>query len=351
MLAATARKHLNSLDWRAYAVALASIAGAFVLGMATFQFKADESVPALFLLAAVAVSGWYGGLRPALFATLLGALSLDWFFEPRPYTLEVTDFDTVLGLAAFLVVAGLLGSLNDRLRSARLRAEKAVRAREELLETVSHDLRTPLTTIKMSLSTLWNEGVPLPNPDRQKLIASAESEVDRLVRLVNGTLTLLRIEHGIVPNFEWNALAEVASAVLDRCTPLLGERPVQFCVSDTLPLARFDAILLDQALTALLENVAAHTPPDVPVAVEGTFEHGDLRLAVSDGGPGIPRDDRERVFVKYERLDQRGPGIGLGLAIVRGAIAAQGGQVRVEDSPLGGARFVLSLPVRQAAYA
>jgi two-component system sensor histidine kinase KdpD len=342
-------KDIERRTWSAYGLALASCWVAWLVGQAVFLVRPDEGVAALFFIAAVAVSGWHGGRGPALFATALGALALDWFFEPTPYTLEVTDVRTLLGLAAFLAVAGLLGSLNARLRQALLRAEKAVRAREELLETVSHDLRTPLTTIKMSLSTLRNEGVPLPNDTRQKLIASSEAEVERLVRLVTGTLTLLRIEHGIVPNDEWNALAEVASAVLDRCVPLLGTRPVSFNVSDTLPLARFDAILLDQALTALLENVAAHTPPDVPVAVEGDFDRGQLQLAVSDGGPGIPREERDRVFTKYERLDHRGPGIGLGLAIVKGAMAAQGGQARVEDSPLGGARFVLTLPVRQEA--
>jgi two-component system sensor histidine kinase KdpD len=175
---------------------------------------------------------------------------------------------------------------------------------------------------------------------------ATEEEVDRLVRLVTGTLTLLRLEHGVVPTYEWNALAEIASAVLDRCTPLLGDRPVEFNVPDTLPLVRFDAILLDQALTALLENVAAHTPPDAPIALEGNVENGQLRVAVSDGGPGIPRQEWGRIFTKYERLDHAGGGIGLGLAIAHGAIAAQGGDVRVEDSPLGGVRFVLSLPVR-----
>jgi two-component system sensor histidine kinase KdpD len=342
-------KYLDRPNWRAYGVALAGCGVAWLVGQAIFTVNPDEGATSLFFLAAVAASGWYGGLGPALFATVLGALALDWFFEPTPYTLQVTDLRTLLGLAAFLVVAGLLGSLNARLRKALLRAENAVRAREELLESVSHDLRTPLTTIKMSLSTLWNDGVPLPNEARQKLIASSEAEVERLVRLVTGSLTLLRIEHGIEPNDEWNALAEVASAVLDRCAPLLGSRPVSFDVSDTLPLARFDAILLDQALTALLENVAAHTSPDVPVAVEGGFDGYQLQLAVSDGGPGIPREERDRIFTKYERLDYGGSGIGLGLAIVRGAMTALGGKARVEDSPLGGARFVLTLPVRQEA--
>jgi two-component system sensor histidine kinase KdpD len=132
--------------------------------------------------------------------------------------------------------------------------------------------------------------------------------------------------------------------VLDRITPVLGDRPVTFDVPDTLPLARFDAGLLDQALSNVLENVGLHTPPGTPVSIVGRIEDGTVRVEVSDGGPGIPLEARERVFAKFQRLNDGGFGTGLGLAIARAATEAQGGRLRIEDSPLGGARFVMLVP-------
>jgi two-component system sensor histidine kinase KdpD len=147
-----------------------------------------------------------------------------------------------------------------------------------------------------------------------------------------------------VPDRQWNALGEIVSAVLDRTTPVLGDRPVTFDVPDTLPLARFDAGLLDQALSNVLENVGVHTPPGTPVTIVGRIENGTVRVEVSDSGPGIPVADRDRVFSKFERLQEGGFGTGLGLSIARAAAEAQGGRLSIEDSALGGARLVMEVP-------
>jgi two-component system sensor histidine kinase KdpD len=102
--------------------------------------------------------------------------------------------------------------------------------------------------------------------------------------------------------------------------------------------------LLDQALSNVLENIAAHTPPGTHVAIVGRIDPSGVRLEVDDSGPGIPARDRSRVFGKFERLNDSGVGTGLGLPIARAAAEAQGGSLHVEDSPLGGARFVMLVP-------
>ncbi|HEX8968205.1 MAG TPA: ATP-binding protein, partial [Chloroflexota bacterium] len=209
---------------------------------------------------------------------------------------------------------------------------------------VSHDLRTPLTAIKTSVSTLRNPGAPLADSTRGELLSTIESEADRLVHFVSDVLTMTRLESGITPDRQWNALGEIVSAVLDRITPVLGPRHISFDVPDTLPLARFDAGLLDQALSNVLENVGVHTPAGTPLAIVGRVEAGRVCVEVSDAGPGIPVEARDRVFGKFERLDDRCTSTGLGLAIARAATQAQGGQLRVEDSPLGGARLVIVVP-------
>lgn len=101
-------------------------------------------------------------------------------------------------------------------------------------------------------------------------------------------------------------------------------------------MVRIDASLLDQALSALLENVVVHTPPGTPVTIEVGIVGHDLRIAVADSGSGVSADSRERIFDKYQRLNESTPGVGLGLTIARAAAQAQGGRLWVEDSPLGG---------------
>jgi two-component system, OmpR family, sensor histidine kinase KdpD len=332
-----------------YVVAVSSVALATLIAL-PFYPQANE-FPALLELAAVAASASFGGLGPAIVSTVLGFLALDFFFENQPYSFVVTDLGTPLDLFAFVFVAAVLGAFNARLRVARQRAnaardqaEAALQSRDEALAIVSHDLRTPLTAIKTSVSTLRNPGAPLTDSTMHELLGTIEAESDRLVHFVSDALAMTRLEAGIAPDRQWNALGEIVSAVLDRVAPVLGDRPVNFDVPDTLPLARFDAGLLDQALSNLLENVGIHTPPGTAVAIVGRIENGQVRVEVSDSGPGIPLEARARVFGKFERLGEGGIGTGLGLAIARAAAEAQGGHLRLEDSPLGGARFVMVVP-------
>jgi two-component system sensor histidine kinase KdpD len=276
---------------------------------------------------------------------------LDYWFEIPQYRFEVSSSGTLLSLVGFVTTSLLLGSLQAQLRGARSRAERAriaaeaaVKARDEALAAVSHDLRTPLTAIKTSAGALRDATLSLPEPVREQLLGNIEADADRLVRFVSAALALNRLEATAAPQREWNALGEVASAALDRVAPLLGDRPVQFAIPDTLPLMQFDAWLLDQALGNLIENAALHTPAGTPVVIDAHLEGPNLLLVVSDQGPGIPPEARELIFEKFERLAPTAPGAGLGLAIARAAANAQGGRLWVEDNPGGGARFVLLLP-------
>jgi two-component system sensor histidine kinase KdpD len=332
-----------------YLLAVLSVIVATVMSL--YVYPVDADFPPLVLLVAVTLAATVGGFGPALVATIGGFLSLDLLFETPPFALAVSAVGTSLDLIAFVLVAVVLGMLNARLRTARQRAyaarkqaEEALQARDEALAIVSHDLRTPLTAIKTSVSTLRNPGMPLADLTRSELLGTIEAEADRLVHFVGDALTMTRLEAGITPDPQWNALGEIVSAVLDRITPILGDRPVTFDVPDTLPLARFDAGLLDQALSNVLENVGRHTPPGTAVSILGRIDDGTVRVEVSDAGPGIPVEARERVFGKFQRLDDDGFGTGLGLAIARAATTAQGGEMLLEDSALGGARFIMLLP-------
>ena len=152
----------------------------------------------------------------------------------RSYSFTISDVGTPLDLIAFLFVAVLLGTLNARLRAARqhasaarAEAEAALRTRDEALATVSHDLRTPLTAIKTSVSTLRNPGTPLADGTRLELLGTIEAEADRLVHFVSDALTMTRLEAGITPDRQWNALGEIVSAGFEED----GVRRSIFCTS------------------------------------------------------------------------------------------------------------------------
>lgn len=332
-----------------YAVAIGSVLVATLAAIPFYPEAAD--LPTLLLLAAVSVAASFGGHGPAAVSVFLSFLSLDFFFEYPPYSFEVSALGTSLDLIAFIMVAALLGTLNARLHLARQRAlaarrgaEEALKARDEALAIVSHDLRTPLTAIKTSVSTLRNPGMPLSEITRLDLLGTIESEADRLTHFVGDALAMSRLEAGIAPDPQWNALGEIVSAVVDRLAPVLGDRPLRYDVPDTLPLARFDAGLLDQVLSNILENVAVHTPAGTQVAIVGRVDAAAVRIEVDDAGPGIAIDDRERIFAKFARLHEGNVGTGLGLAIARAATQAQGGTIYIEDSCFGGARFVMVIP-------
>jgi K+-sensing histidine kinase KdpD len=335
----------------AYGLALVVSAAALGLALLVGAVGGDGSVPGLLFLGAVGLSAWYGGLGPALLTACLGALALDYFYESPPFLFEVTSARTPIFWLAFVLTSVLLGSLNGRLRRSnqrlrleRDRAEAAVLARDELIASVSHDLRTPLTAIKASVYSLRDAEAQLSEQRRERLLSNIEAESDRLVHFVTSALALRRLENGLCPNWDWVTACEVTSAALDRLLAPLGAREVRFNVSEDLPQVWVDAALLDQALTVLIENVAVHTPAGSAVALDGSVERGALWLRVSDAGPGIPANDRERVFEKYERLDHAGSGVGLGLTLARAAVEAQHGQLFVEDSALGGACFTIEIP-------
>jgi two-component system sensor histidine kinase KdpD len=240
----------------------------------------------------------------------------------------------------------------ERLRQAANEAELLRRTdevRAALLSSVSHDLRTPLASIKASAGSLLQHDVPWSDTDREAFAAAIDREADRLDRLVRNLLDMSRIEGGALhPRREWYDLAELIREVVARLTPLLADRPLHLSLPDGAPPIQIDYLMIDQVLTNLLENAAKHTPPGTPIEVEVENRDSELRVSVVDHGPGIPRAAAGRVFDKFQRLgDSRSGGSGLGLAVSRGFVEAHGGRLWLDETPSGGATFRFSLPLQE----
>jgi two-component system sensor histidine kinase KdpD len=237
----------------------------------------------------------------------------------------------------------------DRQQEERAQARALAetdRLRTALLNSVSHDLRTPLASIKASASSLLDPEVQWSPVEREEFLTTINTEVDRLTRLVHNLLDMSRIEAGALdPRLVETALPDITGPVV-RLARSKSSQPIEVDIPDDLPAVLVDPVRLDQVLTNLLDNARRYAD-DQPVTIQGRAVDGRVELRVVDHGPGIPEAERERVFDQFYRLRRNGrtppDGTGMGLAISRGIVEALGGTIRVEPTPGGGATFVVSL--------
>jgi two-component system sensor histidine kinase KdpD len=336
-----------------HALALAAV-GATLLVVGLLQSTVVD-LPAAILLYLVpivlAASRW--GRGPAITAVVASILGHDLLFVDPRGTFSVARADEALGLVLLLFVALVTAQLADGARRGAATAREAAVARQSdelktaLLRAVTHNLRTPLASIKASVSGLRQPEAAFAEEDRAELLAEIEEEADRLDRLVTNLLDASRLEAGrLTLSRHPQDLAELIGAAVDRLqSRLAGRGEIRIEVTNELPPVACDYAQIDQVVTNLLENALLHTPPATPVVTRAARHDGVVRVEVEDQGPGIPPADRERLFRPFERGRTRAPGSGLGLTIARGFVEAHGGKLWLEDGPARGARFVFTLPV------
>ncbi|MBU1377156.1 MAG: sensor histidine kinase KdpD [Alphaproteobacteria bacterium] len=224
------------------------------------------------------------------------------------------------------------------------------RLRSALLNSVSHDLRTPLSTVLGSATTLIDYGKSLTAKVRDDLLLSIREEAERLNRYVGDLLDMTRLEGGaLVTRREWTDARDVLRAAVDRVTRRLEARKVIWDFPDQVTLVMADGSLLEQALVNILENAITYSPDGTTIDVSAYEDRNNVVISIEDEGRGIPTPELERVFEKFRRMDEatdRGKGAGLGLAISKGFVEAMGGRIAAA-SPIHdgrGTRILISLP-------
>lgn len=273
-------------------------------------------------------------------------------FDLGPSTSLLVTGDDVASLDRS-VVGAFADQVALALESRRLHAEAAASAalaqanelRSALLAAVSHDLRTPLAAIKASASSLLSDDVEFDRSDEQALLQTIDTEADRLNGLVGDLLDMSRIQTGaLVVQTRPVSVDEVVSAALGGMAPD-GPR-LRLDIPETLPLVQVDPALLERALANIIANAAAWAPASSDIRVESASVGGRVDIRVVDRGPGIRPDDRERVFLPFQRLGDspNGVGVGLGLALARGFVDAMGGSISIDDTPGGGTTMTISVP-------
>jgi K+-sensing histidine kinase KdpD len=373
-----------------YAVAVlgtVAVTGALKL----FGGHVNSTTVALGLLLVVlfVATGW--GSRPAVLSSLLGLVCFNFFYLPPVGRLTIDAPDNWVALFAFLVTAVTAGQLWSR---AKRRAEEAEAGRHEierlyrelreaferaseaealkrserlksaLLDAVTHDLRTPLTSIKASISTLLEdfrsrtdagESVALDEEGRGEMLEVIDEETDRLNHFIEGLVEMARIEAGEMRlRRRWGSVEEIVAAALERAAPLTREHEVSVRVGEGLPAVRVDAKAVAEVVYTLLDNAAKYSPEGTRIRIRAEAAgDGAVRLSVEDEGRGVPSELRERVFDKFFRAMRDGDsgthqptGMGMGLSIAKGLVEAHGGSIRIEDAAgVSGSRVVVTLPV------
>ena len=384
-------KALASKKLLGYFVAVVVIAAATAV-LKVFGGHINPTTVALALLLLVLFVATAWGPKPAVLASILGVVCFNFFFLPPVGTFTIADPEDWVALFAFLITAITVGQLSSH---AKRRAEEANEARKEierlyhelqdtferssqakalkqserlksaLLDAVTHDLRTPLTSIKASVTMLLDDQLAvssgaaaerLGEDGRQEMLDVINEEADRLDRFIGSLMELARIEAGEMQlRRQPTPLNEIILAAMKRAEPRTRDHRIELWLDDELPAVNVDEPALAEAIYVLVDNAAKYSEPGSTIRVSAGSEpadEGSVRVVVEDEGKGIPPELRERVFDKFFRAmrdgDQRQPaGSGMGLAIAQGIIEAHGGRLWIEDGSEGrGTKFVVALPTK-----
>jgi K+-sensing histidine kinase KdpD len=296
----------------------------------------------IYLLAVIAL-GLRVGRWPVLFAAVISALAWDYFFVSPRMSFAVLRLDDMLLLGTYFVVAIIAGQLTTYIREH----EKLYAASElhrTLLDSVSHELKTPLSVLRSAAEQVDTEDAG----KRASLKAEIMTATSRLDRMVANLLNQTKLESGALqPHLDWCDARDIINAARRAVGTALEGRPFRTEIPADMPLFMADLAMMEQALSNLLINAALHTPPGTPILVKTGVELRSewVFIMVADRGPGLPPEMRESIFQKFRRGNAaHAGGLGLGLSIVRGFAVAHGGTVVARANPGGGACFTIYLP-------
>lgn len=377
---------LSDRKWTGYLLAGLSV-GALTLILKLLGGHVNATTVSLALLLNVLFIATRWGSLPALLASVLAMLCFNFFFLPPSGTFNIAATDNWIALIAFLITAVTAGQLSASVKKraeeaesgkreiGRLYAElreaferashaEALRQSEKLksalLDAVTHDLRTPLTSIKASITTLLDEvrGDPpltLDGESRLEMMEVIDEESDRLNRFINGLIELARIEAGELQlRRRWGVVDEIISAALTRAEPITRQHRIELEVEQELPGVRVDESAVSEVVYTLIDNAVKYSAQGSRIRISAQRAGNDLiQMTVEDEGRGVAPDLRERVFDKFFRATRDGDvsttqptGTGMGLAIAKGIVEAHGGKIWIESAKGGkGTRVVFTLPI------
>jgi two-component system sensor histidine kinase KdpD len=309
-------------------------------------------ITALLLLVTVSFVAMFYDIFPVLITAVLSAIIWDVFFIPPRFSFTIANPEDALLFALYFIIASVNGVLTYKIRQIEKIAlkkeekENTLKLYNTLINSLSHELRTPIATIIGSTDNLLSSDLKLTDENRKQLVSEISKSSLRLNRQVENLLNMSRIESGFLElKKDWVDVSELIFDVVNRLKEYTKEHPVGVIIKENLPLFKLDYGIMEQVLYNLIYNAAVYIPKYCVITVRASCINDMLVIDVEDSGNGFPTDEIENVFTKFYRLkDSKTGGTGLGLSIVKGFVEAHDGHVQLENLPEGGAMFRIEIP-------
>lgn len=339
----TARFSIKGL---AFSTAVIAFATAVCAAVQSFVEISDLT---MIYLAGIAYIAARATFYEAAVSSALAVALLDFLFVPPRFTFAVSHGHFFVTLAVMFVISIVISNLTSRLRqqskvlSDREMGIEREKVRNSLLSSLSHDLRTPLSSISGAASGLLQEE-ELSSENRRELALTISEEADRLSRMIRNILDITRLESGELNlKKEWNSLEELISTALERTRRLLGKREVRISIPEGFPLIEVDGLLFEQVLINILENSAKHTGEETEISIAAKNDDNWIHVLIENNGPSLVSGTEEMIFEKNFRRSSA-HGFGLGLFISRTIVRAHSGEITAGNRTGGGVVFDIRLP-------
>jgi len=316
----------------------------------------DYKVVAFLLLVTVSLTAMFFDIKPVLLAAFLSAMVWNFFFIPPKFTFAIQSTENGLMFLMYFIIAMVNAVLTYKIRQIEKEAnrkeekENTLKLYSTLLNSLSHELRTPISTIIGATDNLQLENKKLSEANKMELISEISKASMRLDRQVGNLLNMSRLESGFIKaKKDWCDISELVYDVMAQLQEILQNRPVHIQIKESLPLFKSDYGLLEQILNNLLHNAALYIPKYSVITLRVTSRDEKLIIIVEDTGNGFPKEEIDKVFEKFYRLKNSNTGgTGLGLSIVKGFVEAMSGTIFLENNPEGGAKFTICIPAESS---
>lgn len=343
-------KTIATVQYRQYTLSTLSVLTVSVLCF-LIRDEINYRIAALILLLTVSVVAMLFDILPVLLAAFLSAVIWNYFFIPPQFTLDISSTEDLLMFLSYFFVALLNAVLTFKIRRAERKArdkeekEQTIKLYNTLLNSLSHELRTPIATILGTVDTLKDSNDRLDSTQRLDLLNDIDIATVRLNRQVENILNMSRIESGILkPKSDWCDMNELVNSVIQKIDICDGHH-LNYTVNENLPLFKLDIGFTEQILLNLLHNAVQYTPPNSVIKIKISHESENCKIIISDNGNGIPESEHQLIFDKFRRLpESKTGGSGLGLSIVKGFTEAQNGTIILQNHTPKGTVFTVEIP-------
>lgn len=331
-----------------------SIALVFIVSIICFFSSKyiDYRITALILLMTVSLIAMLFDILPVLLTAILSGLILNFFFIQPVFTFHITNTEDILMFLMYLIIALVNAALTFKIREAESKArdkeekEKTIKLYDTLLNSLSHELRTPIATIIGAIDTLKENKNKLSQNNQTELLEEIDKASIRLNRQVENLLNMSRLETGMLNlKQDWCDINELIYTVIQKNSAIKEKHIINFIPDEKLPLFKLDAGLIEEIIQNLVTNAILYTPKNTIINIEASYELNDCVFSVSDNGKGFPENEIQFVFDKFYRLpNSKTGGSGLGLSIVKGFVEAHSGSIKLQNNINSGACFTITIP-------